>query len=129
MKFMMILRKVNRVKAIKAVCDSYKKGIEIIQGESGSQSKSGGAGALYWLATDEKITFAVYFVIDGAETLYREITLKEGWNYFTIYDFYSYATDGLTQIRFRSENFYEEDANGNAKEKVFYLDTLSIVKR
>ena len=78
---------------------------------------------------NEEITFAVYFVIDGAETLYREITLKEGWNYFTIYDFYSYATEGLTQIRFRSENFYEEDANGNAKEKVFYLDTLSIVKR
>ena len=45
----------HRVKAIKAVCDSYKEGIEIIQGESGSQSKSGGAGALYWLATDERM--------------------------------------------------------------------------
>lgn len=45
----------HRVKAIRAICDSYKKGIEIIQGESGSQSKSGGAGALWWLATDERM--------------------------------------------------------------------------
>ena len=45
----------RRVKAMRAVCDSYKKGIEIIQGESGSQSQSGGAGALWWIATDEKM--------------------------------------------------------------------------
>ncbi len=45
----------HRVKAMRAICDSYKEGIEIIQGESGSQSKSGGAGALYWIATNEKM--------------------------------------------------------------------------
>lgn len=45
----------HRVKAMRAVCDAYKKGIEIIQGESGSQSKSGGSGALYWIATNERM--------------------------------------------------------------------------
>lgn len=78
---------------------------------------------------NEEMTFAVYLVVDGAETLYREITLENGWNYFEIQDFYSYATDGLSQIRFRTENFYEEDDNGKPIEKVFYLDTMSIVKR
>lgn len=45
----------HRVKAMKAICDAYKPGIEIIQGESGSQSKSGGSGALYWIATNEQM--------------------------------------------------------------------------
>lgn len=45
----------HRVKAMRAVCNIYKEGIEIIQGESGSQSKSGGAGALYWIATNERM--------------------------------------------------------------------------
>ena len=45
----------HRVQAMRVLCDGYKKGIEIIQGESGSQSKSGGAGALYWIATNEKM--------------------------------------------------------------------------
>lgn len=45
----------HRVKAIRAVCDMYKPGIEIIQGESGSQSKSGGSGALYWIGTNERM--------------------------------------------------------------------------
>lgn len=45
----------HRVKAIRNICDNYKKGIEIIQGESGSQSKSGGSGAMYWVATNERM--------------------------------------------------------------------------
>ncbi len=45
----------QRVKAMRVLCDAYKKDIEIIQGESGSQSKSDGAGALYWIATNEKM--------------------------------------------------------------------------
>ncbi len=45
----------HRVKAMRSVCDLYKEGIEIIQGESGSQSKLGGAGALYWIATNERM--------------------------------------------------------------------------
>ena len=36
----------SRVKALRALCDMYNPAIEIIQGESGSQSRSGGAGAL-----------------------------------------------------------------------------------
>lgn len=77
---------------------------------------------------NEEMTFGVYLVVDGAEQLYREIVLKAGWNYFEMQDFHSYATDGLAQIRFRSANFYEEGANGEPLEKVFYLDTMSVVK-
>lgn len=36
----------SRVKSLRALCDRYNPSIEIIQGESGSQSRSGGAGAL-----------------------------------------------------------------------------------
>ncbi|MGN1048015.1 MAG: beta-galactosidase [Eubacteriales bacterium] len=36
----------DRVSNLRALCDKYKPGIEIIQGESGSQSRSGGHGAL-----------------------------------------------------------------------------------
>ena len=36
----------SRVRALRALCDLYNPAIEIIQGESGSQSRSGGAGAL-----------------------------------------------------------------------------------
>lgn len=36
----------NRVQAIRALCGSYRADMEIIQGETGSQSRSDGAGAL-----------------------------------------------------------------------------------
>lgn len=45
----------HRVKAMRTLCEAYNPEMEIIQGESGSQSKSGGAGALYWIATTEKM--------------------------------------------------------------------------
>ena len=37
----------ERVRALRALCDSYRLGIHIIQGESGSQSDSRGAGAMH----------------------------------------------------------------------------------
>lgn len=40
-------------KALRALCDTYKKGIEILQGETGSQSASGGNGAMFWVTCDE----------------------------------------------------------------------------
>lgn len=36
----------ERVRSMRALCDMYAPGLEIIQGESGSQSRSGGNGAL-----------------------------------------------------------------------------------
>ena len=45
----------ERVAALRALCKKYNPNIEIIQGESGSQSKSGGHGALHTGAwTEEK---------------------------------------------------------------------------
>ena len=44
---------IQRVKALSALIKQYGKPVEIIQGESGSQSKSGGNGALCWVRTDE----------------------------------------------------------------------------
>jgi len=44
---------IQRIKALSALTKQYGKQIEIIQGESGSQSKSGGNGALNWIRTDE----------------------------------------------------------------------------
>lgn len=45
----------QRVEALKGLIKHYGKDIEIIQGESGSQSKSGGSGALYWVRTNEEM--------------------------------------------------------------------------
>lgn len=44
----------ERVASIRAVADIYKKGIKIIQGESGSQSRAGGNGALHEMLWTEK---------------------------------------------------------------------------
>ena len=43
----------QRVKALKALVKHYGKDIEIIQGESGSQSKRGGNGALCWIRCNQ----------------------------------------------------------------------------
>lgn len=45
----------QRVKAIRALMNCYGKEIDIIQGESGSQSKSGGGGALYQFRTNQNM--------------------------------------------------------------------------
>ena len=41
--------------ALKELAKSFGKDIEIIQGESGSQSKTGGNGALSWIRTDQNM--------------------------------------------------------------------------
>ncbi|MGN0179077.1 MAG: beta-galactosidase [Monoglobaceae bacterium] len=46
---------IQRIKALDALTKQYGKTVEIIQGESGSQSKTGGNGALSWIRTDEKM--------------------------------------------------------------------------
>lgn len=43
----------QRVKALKGLVKYYGKDVEIIQCESGSQSKSGGNGALCWIRTNQ----------------------------------------------------------------------------
>ena len=45
----------QKVKALKGLVKYYGKDVEIIQGESGSQSKSGGNGALWWIRTNPKM--------------------------------------------------------------------------
>ncbi len=40
----------NKVRAYRALAHKYNPDIEIVQGESGSQSKRGGNGALHWMA-------------------------------------------------------------------------------
>jgi hypothetical protein len=44
----------HRVSATRALLDMYNPDIKIIQGESGSQSKSGGFGALNWIEVNER---------------------------------------------------------------------------
>ena len=44
---------VQRIKALKSLSEHYGKSVEIIQGETGSQSKNGGNGALHWIRTNE----------------------------------------------------------------------------
>lgn len=44
---------IQRIKALEALTKQYGRQVEIIQGESGSQSKTGGNGALNWVRTDE----------------------------------------------------------------------------
>ena len=44
---------VQRIKAFRSLSEFYGKNIEIIQGESGSQSKSGGGGAFGWIRTNQ----------------------------------------------------------------------------
>ena len=44
---------VQRIKAFRSLSKSFGKNIEIIQGESGSQSKSGGGGAFGWIRTNQ----------------------------------------------------------------------------
>ena len=44
---------IQRVKALKELMALYGGKAEIIQGESGSQSKSGGSGALHWIRTTQ----------------------------------------------------------------------------
>ena len=46
---------VRRVKAIRALSEVCGKKVEIIQGETGSQSKNGGNGALSWVRTNEEM--------------------------------------------------------------------------
>ena len=43
----------QRIKAFRALARLYGKDLEIIQGESGSQSKSGGSGAFGWIRTNQ----------------------------------------------------------------------------
>ena len=43
----------QRVKALRSLIEHYGGNAEIIQGESGSQSKSGGNGALFWVRTNQ----------------------------------------------------------------------------
>lgn len=45
----------QRAVALRGLLQSYGSHAEIIQGESGSQSKSGGNGALFWVRTDENM--------------------------------------------------------------------------
>lgn len=45
----------QRAEALKALIKHYNGHAEIIQGESGSQSKTGGNGALCWIRTDERM--------------------------------------------------------------------------
>jgi len=45
----------QRVKALKVLIKHYGADAEVIQGESGSQSKSGGNGALFWVRTNPKM--------------------------------------------------------------------------
>lgn len=42
-----------KAKAFKRLAEKYGKTVEVIQGESGSQSSSGGNGALWWVRTDK----------------------------------------------------------------------------
>ncbi len=46
---------IQRIKAIKALAKYYGKELEIIQGEGGTQSKSGGYGSLYEVRTNENM--------------------------------------------------------------------------
>lgn len=46
---------IQKARAIKELSKFYGKEIDVIQGESGSQSKSGGNGALGWIRTDESM--------------------------------------------------------------------------
>lgn len=45
----------QRVKALNALIKHYGGNAEVIQGESGSQSKTGGNGALYWVRTNPEM--------------------------------------------------------------------------
>ncbi len=45
----------QRVNALKTLIKFYGGNAEVIQGESGSQSKSGGSGALFWIRTNEQM--------------------------------------------------------------------------
>ena len=45
----------QKVKALKGLVKYYGKDVEVIQGESGSQSKSGGNGALWWIRTNQEM--------------------------------------------------------------------------
>ena len=45
----------QRVRALRGLLTYYGSDAEIIQGESGSQSKTGGSGALGWIRTDERM--------------------------------------------------------------------------
>ncbi len=58
---------VNRVQSLRAVCDKYKKGMKIIQGESGSQSRYGANGALngmMWTPLSQSKQLARHTVLD-----------------------------------------------------------------
>ena len=46
---------VQRIKAVRALAKHYGKEPEIIQGETGSQSKSGGGGSLFQIRTNENM--------------------------------------------------------------------------
>ena len=45
----------QRAKALKALTEHYGKNIEVVQGECGSQSNSGGNGALNWVRTNQNM--------------------------------------------------------------------------
>ena len=45
----------QRVKALNALIKAYGGHAEVIQGESGSQSKTGGNGALFWIRTNQNM--------------------------------------------------------------------------
>ncbi len=92
----------HRIQATRALLDSYRPDIDIIQGESGSQSQSGGFGALNWIETDQTkqakqllrhgvadllggVTFSSYFsCVDMVECLGGRVDgdCLNNWGYF-----------------------------------------------
>ncbi len=63
----------ERVNMMKSLADKYNKNIEIIQGESGSQSKSGGHGALRqgaWTEEKQAKQLARHMIIDILSNVY-----------------------------------------------------------
>lgn len=89
----------ERVNSLHGVADMFKKGIKIIQGESGSQSKSGGYGALRHHFWNEKAQMKQL----ARHTLMDLSTDVEFTSYFSCMDMV-------------------EALNGNAGDKSSYLD-------
>ena len=93
----------ERVSSLRALCNMYNPAIEIIQGESGSQSKSGGKGALWSGAWTERkqakqlarhtiadliseVKFTSYFsCVDMIEALNGTVDNKESYMDFAYF--------------------------------------------
>lgn len=125
----------ERVESMIAVADRYKKGIKIIQGESGSQSRFGGNGAFNAMLWSENaqmkqlarhlmidlsvdVEFSSYFsCIDMMEALSGTVDNKSSYQ--------DYGYFGVLRADFDSEGF----AIGSYSEKPSYyaLQTISSV--